>query len=140
MWCFGLDGPRHRFIEEKPHRLVAGEYALSDQSPKQRDRGGERRHGIRRVFECVHVTLSGDGPNRSRILTSLAQIDASRRRRVKTLASARKRPGRRGRGWLHLKTATTAGWCPGSVIAIQHFAAKSWPQGLILLHLAARHQ
>ena len=49
-----------RFLEENPHRLVAREYALSDQSPKQRDRGGERRHGIRRVFECVHVALSGE--------------------------------------------------------------------------------
>src|SRR5215468_3390004 len=111
MRCFGLDGPRHRFIEENPHRLVAGEYALSDQSPKQRDRSGERRHGIRRVFECVHVALSGDGPNRSRILTSLAQIDASRRRRVKTLAPARSAPAAAEVKWLHLETATTAGWC-----------------------------
>jgi hypothetical protein len=34
MRCFGLDGPRHRFIEEDPHRLVAGEHALFDQSPE----------------------------------------------------------------------------------------------------------
>src|SRR5262249_43930118 len=69
---FGLDCPRHPFIEQDPHCFVAGEHALFDESPKQRDRGGDRRHRIRRVFECVHLTLSGDDPNRSKDLTSLA--------------------------------------------------------------------
>ena len=55
-----LYGPRHGFVEEGPHRFVAGQYPVFDQHPIERNNGADRRHRVRRVVEWLHFTLSDD--------------------------------------------------------------------------------
>jgi hypothetical protein len=70
---FGLDGSRHRLVEDGTHRFITAQHAFFDQRPKQRNRRADGCHRVGRILECAHCTLSDD-----RSLGGLPEAHAAR--------------------------------------------------------------
>jgi hypothetical protein len=75
--CLTLDGARHGFIEEGPHRLISGQDAFFYQGAKERHGGADGRQTICAIMECAHFMLSGRVDTATGCVTSSIELGSS---------------------------------------------------------------